>query len=280
MLTIGSLFAGIGGLELGLERALGAEVVWQVEREPFCLRVLEKHWPNAMRFDDVETAENLPYVDVICGGFPCQDISAAGKGAGLDGARSGLWREFRRIVEEVRPFAVVVENVPALRTRGLARVVADLDALGYVGEWGVVSAASVGAPHLRRRLFIIAVLADADVQHEHLPSAQRARVSEPARTRRRRVASDADSSGRKKHHPSAVTDESGLTSWRASSLVPWCGWLPASAVRRVGDGIPAGMDRPRRRRPANDKHRLKALGNAVVPQVAEVVGARLLSLLD
>ena len=193
-MKVGSLFSGIGGLELGIERALDAKTVWQIEADSFCRRVLARHWPDAQRYDDVRTAFDLPFVDVICGGFPCQDISAAGKGAGLDGARSGLWREFRRIVEEVRPFAVVVENVPTLRTRGLSRVVGDLDALGYVGEWGVVSAASVGAPHLRRRLFIIAVLAYADVQHEHIPPTQWARVSEPARTRRRRDAADADRS--------------------------------------------------------------------------------------
>lgn len=158
--TIGSLFSGIGGLELGLERATGARTIWQVEADPFCLRVLKRHWPHATRYDDVCTASALPFVDVMCGGFPCQDISVAGRGAGIDGTRSGLWREFARLVGEVRPRVVVVENVAALASRGLARVLRDLAALGYVGSWEVVSAASVGAPHLRRRLFVVA--ADSD----------------------------------------------------------------------------------------------------------------------
>lgn len=149
MTTIGSLFAGIGGLELGLERATGARTVWQVEADPWCRAVLAHHWPDAVRFDDVRTASALPAVDIMCGGFPCQDISAAGKGAGLDGARSGLWREFARLVGEGRPKVVVVENVAALATRGLSRVLSDLADLGYVGSWNVVTAASVGAPHLR-----------------------------------------------------------------------------------------------------------------------------------
>jgi len=155
-LTIGSLFSGIGGLELGLERATGARTIWQVERDPFCQRVLAKHWPDATRYDDVCTASALPFVDVMCGGFPCQDISVAGKGAGIDGERSGLWREYARIIDETKPRTVVVENVAVIASRGLARVLHDLAGLGYMGTWGVVAAASVGAPHLRRRLFVVA----------------------------------------------------------------------------------------------------------------------------
>lgn len=155
-LTIGSLFSGVGGLELGLERATGARTSWQIEREPFALRVLAKHWPAATRHTDVCTARFLPTVDIMCGGFPCQDISTAGKGAGIDGERSGLWREYARIIGESKPRTVVIENVAVLASRGLNRVLGDLAQLGFVGTWGVVSAASVGAPHLRRRLFIIA----------------------------------------------------------------------------------------------------------------------------
>ena len=106
MIRIGSLFAGIGGFELGLERAIsGSETIWQVEREPFCQKVLKKHWPNATIYDDVRTvgSHNLESVDILCGGFPCQDISTAGKGKGLEGEKSGLWFEMLRIISELRP---------------------------------------------------------------------------------------------------------------------------------------------------------------------------------
>jgi len=111
-----SLFAGIGGLELGLERAGLGTTRWQVELEPFNRKVLAAHWPDAERFADVRdvSAEDFPGCDVICGGFPCQDISSAGKGEGIDGQRSGLWREFARLIGEIRPRIVVVENVPDL----------------------------------------------------------------------------------------------------------------------------------------------------------------------
>lgn len=162
---IGSLFSGIGGLELGLERAGLGTVAWQVEIEPYPRAVLEKHWPDAVRHTDVREvgAHNLSPVDVICGGFPCQDISNAGKRAGLDGARSGLWFEYLRIVRELRPLVVVAENVAALRTRGLPVVVAGLEDAGYRVVVHQVSAADVGAPHLRKRLFICAFRADAAV---------------------------------------------------------------------------------------------------------------------
>ena len=116
-MNVGSLFAGIGGFDLGFERA-GMRVAWQVELDPYCRAVLARHFPDAARFEDVceVGARNLAPVDLICGGFPCQDLSPAGRGAGIDGARSGLWAEFARIVRELRPRYVVVENVPALLT--------------------------------------------------------------------------------------------------------------------------------------------------------------------
>lgn len=163
-ITIGSLFSGIGGLELGLEWAGLGPVLWQVEMEEFCIAVLEKHWPDAARFRDVRAvgAADLAPVDLICGGFPCQDLSYAGKGAGLDGERSGLWREFARILGELRPRYVVVENVAALASRGLGTVLGDLAALGFDALWLDLRASDVGAPHRRERLFIVGWMADAD----------------------------------------------------------------------------------------------------------------------
>ena len=155
---IGSLFSGIGGLELGLERAGLGPVAWQVELSDYCRSILARHWPDAERFADVRTvgADQLRLVDVVCGGFPCQDISSAGRRAGIDGEKSGLWSEYARIVETLRPPLVVIENVAALRSRGLGRVLRDLAARGYDAEWDCVPAAAVGAPHLRDRLFVVA----------------------------------------------------------------------------------------------------------------------------
>ena len=157
-LRIGSLFSGIGGLELGLERAGFGPVAWQVEIDPFPRAVLEKHWPNAVRHEDVKAvgAHNLSPVDVICGGFPCQDISLAGRGAGLSGERSGLWFEYLRIVRELQPALVIIENVAALRKRGLPTVLAGLEDAGYRSTVLDIAASDVGAPHRRKRIFIVA----------------------------------------------------------------------------------------------------------------------------
>jgi DNA (cytosine-5)-methyltransferase 1 len=172
-LTVGSLFAGIGGFDLGFERA-GFKVKWQVEIDPFCRAELVRRWPDVKRYEDVQEvhgegqgywyvcgesghcADCLERVDVIVGGFPCQDISHAGAGAGLAGARSGLWREFARIISALRPRYVVVENVAALLERGMGTVLGDLADLGYDAVWDCVRASDFGADHERNRLFIVA----------------------------------------------------------------------------------------------------------------------------
>jgi DNA (cytosine-5)-methyltransferase 1 len=155
-LTFGSLFAGIGGFDLGFERA-GMACKWQVEINDYATKVLEKHWPNVHRERDIQECgrHNLQQVDVICGGFPCQDISYAGLGAGLDGERSGLFFEALRVVRELRPRAVVLENVAALLTRGLDRVLGSLASIGFDAEWHCIPAAAVGALHIRDRVFIL-----------------------------------------------------------------------------------------------------------------------------
>jgi DNA (cytosine-5)-methyltransferase 1 len=156
-LTFGSLFAGIGGLDLGLERA-GMQCAWQVEIDDYATRVLSKHWPNVPRFRDVRSVgvHNLPAVDLLCGGFPCQDIADPGKRVGITGERSGLWIEFNRIICELRPRFVIVENVSALLDRGIDTVLGDLAAGGYDAEWSVLSSCAMGAPHTRERVFIVA----------------------------------------------------------------------------------------------------------------------------
>lgn len=157
-MKIGSLFSGIGGLELGLEWAGLGGVVWQVESDEWCRRVLERHWPDAVRFNDVRTADVFT-VDVMCGGFPCQDVSGArtrGPRPGLDGERSGLWRSYAGIVERLRPRGVIVENVASGKERWLCRVRADLRDLGYQTEALGIDASDVGAPHGRARIFVVA----------------------------------------------------------------------------------------------------------------------------
>jgi site-specific DNA-cytosine methylase len=163
-LSIGSLFAGIGGLELGLEQAGVGHTVWQVEKDPKCRAVLAKHWPNAERYDDVCTVGRgtLRPVDLICGGFPCQDISSAGKRAGLSGARSGLWFEYRRVVDELRPSWVVVENVASGASKWVDVVRESLEQFGYATLPVPLSASDCGAPHRRARIFIVG-----HAQHAH-----------------------------------------------------------------------------------------------------------------
>ncbi len=155
------LFSGIGGFSLGLERA-GMTTVAFCEIEPYCRAVLAKHWPGVRIYEDIRTltADILERdgiaVDVICGGFPCQDISVAGRGAGLAGERSGLWREYFRLVGELRPRVVIVENVAALLGRGIGDVLGDLASIGYDAEWCCVPAWAVGMPHNRNRVWIVA----------------------------------------------------------------------------------------------------------------------------
>ena len=162
-MRIGSLFSGIGGLEKGLEDAGLGHTVWQVEQDAYCRAVLAKHWPDAERFDDVRTvgASVLAAVDLICGGFPCQDVSSVGKRAGIAGARSGLWFEYLRIVTELRPHWVVVENVASGARAWVDVVVEGLGQLGYACLPVPLAAANVGAPHERARVFVVAANADA-----------------------------------------------------------------------------------------------------------------------
>ena len=173
-LKVLDLFSGIGGFSLGLERA-GFRTVAFCEVDPWCRQLLAKHWPKVPIHDDVRTLDaatlrrmGIKRIDAICGGFPCQDISTAGKGAGLDGERSGLWREYARLIGELRPSYAIVENVGALRGRGLARVLGDFAALGYDAEWHAIPAAAVGAPHLRDRVWIVGTLADSNGQRLRL----------------------------------------------------------------------------------------------------------------
>lgn len=156
------LFSGIGGFSLGLERTGGFETVAFCEIEEYPRRVLEKHWPKVPCYDDIRklSADRLRtdgiFPNVIAGGFPCQDISLAGKGAGISGEQSGLWKEFLRLIGEIRPEFLIVENVSALLRRGLSDVLGGLSKVGYDAEWDCLPASFVGAPHNRDRIWIVA----------------------------------------------------------------------------------------------------------------------------
>jgi DNA (cytosine-5)-methyltransferase 1 len=160
-MTHGSLFSGIGGIDLGFEMA-GIKTSWTCEIDDWCNEILEKRFPDATKYKDIKDIgkHNLQPVDIISGGFPCQDISQAGKGQGLKGARSILWFEMWRIISELQPRWVLIENVPALTYRGGTRVLHDLAEIGYDAEWQIISARDVGARHLRKRIWIIAYLSN------------------------------------------------------------------------------------------------------------------------
>ena len=234
-MTVGSLFAGIGGMDRGLERA-GMQVVWQVEIDPYCRKVLAKHWPDVERFSDVREcgAHNLERVDLICGGFPCQPVSVAGKRQGRDDER-WLWPEFHRLICELRPRWVLAENVPGLLSidagRLFGEILRDLAASGYDAEWDCIPAAAVGAPHRRDRVFVVADTEQPRLEkwtcfgenaREELKAAQRANCTDGGQ------------------------------------------WATEPDVGRVADRVAGRVDR------------LRGLGNAVVPQVAEWLGRRIM----
>lgn len=154
-MTHGSLFSGIGGFEIGAQRA-GIKTIWNCEFEKYQRNILNKTDKDAEQFKDIRTAEIKRYVDIISGGFPCQDISVAGKMEGIKGSRSGLWSEMWRIIRSIRPKYVIIENSPALLIRGFEQVLCDLSKIGYDVEWQCISNIAFGYPHKRERLYAIA----------------------------------------------------------------------------------------------------------------------------
>ncbi len=252
MLRLLDLFSGIGGFSLGLERSGAFKTVAFCEIEPFCRKVLKKHWPDVPIYEDIRTltAERLRAdgiaVDAICGGFPCTDISLAGKGAGIEGPQSGLWSEYARIIGYVRPRYVIIENVSALIGRGLLRVLGDLTALRYDTEWSCICASDVGAPHKRDRIWIVAY---PNGEGEYLESVhdKMAGLSALRHT---------NGSGL------AVTqtyyDRPPILSPTAIKRADW--WTTESDVVRMVHGVSNRVDR------------IRALGNAVVPQIPEIIG--------
>jgi len=305
------LFSGIGGFALAARR-VGWETIGFVENDPWCQRVLAKNFDGVPIHDDIKTYTGTAgSADIITGGFPCQDISLAGEGAGLDGERSGLFFELARIIGEVRPRYAVLENVSALLVRGFDRVLGELVTLGYDCEWHCIPAAACGAPHLRDRIWIIAYPFGSELRNEsgRLDGPNGKGQAEPADDGENRTLADTDSRrleverqqehGELKSKPRYFAngcsegrsghgqDVADTSSSRRSSGLPGShfreegesiitqhlrdgirrqgatagmGWWTAEPdVGRVADGIPQRVDR------------LRGLGNAVVPQVAESI---------
>ena len=277
MLTVGELFAGIGGIGLGLENTGGFQVKWQVERDEYASKVLEKHWPEVQRFNDVREFppgdKNNYYVDLIAGGFPCQDISVAGKGEGLKGERSGLFYEIVRIAERLRPKYLLLENVAALLIRGMGDVLRELAAVGYDAEWHCIPAAAVGAPHRRDRVLIIAHSqhygSHRNGANEHKRKCKKMGRGEfSGRDGRYRNVADTSSIGLQGSRKPEFTKRS--TPFTEGETVESINgrfrqiWATEPDLGRVANGVPRRVDR------------LRCLGNAVVPQVAQFIGEMIL----
>ena len=286
------LFAGAGGGILG-DILLGHNPIGACEIEPYPRDVLlarqaDGHLPNFPIWDDVATLDGNPWrgsVDVLCGGFPCQDISAAGKGAGITGERSGLWKEYARLIGEMRPRFVFAENSPLLRTRGLGVVLEDLAAMGYNARWGVIGAGAIGAPHKRDRMWVLAHTRSTGTRHtdrktgdkngrtsgEHVQALRQAHGEngadrvEPTSKSESNLAYTVHQGLQGDQFPRGADaqgwQESDGSATECSSL--WWHTDPAERtpeplVGRVAHGV------------ANRVDRLKAIGNGQVPQCAAV----------
>ena len=263
-------FSGIGGFSYAAEHIVGGfETVAFVEREPYCQQILNKHWPSVPIYDDITTFNPKPYsADVICGGFPCQDISTAGKQAGIkEGTRSGLFYELMRVVRLVRPRFVILENVAAILTNGLDTVLGELASAGFDAEWACIPASAVGACHQRDRWWLVAyptdVLSDGGATEYAGQSVGRSQLKL------------GNSYGANAAHPNhqrqqeqltpAIADQQGRPRWHDAPrrLNPdWRGYVSEPVLCRGDDGLSGRVDR------------IKALGNAVVPQVAAIPLAR------
>lgn len=238
-----SLFAGIGGLELGLERSGGFVTAAQCEIDPYARRVLAAHWPDALRFDDVTTlrGRDAGRIDVICGGFPCQDASIANIGGlGTSGARTGLFAEIIRLARELGPQFILMENVANLLNRGFGDVLGALAEIGFDAEWECFQAREFGFDHERDRLFVLAY---------------------PERARRKRPQPYRGALGRAKATFAKSCDEAA----RARRAL-----VEREQFLRTGDGLSIGMER----------RRLHGLGNAVVPQIPELIGRAILQSME
>jgi DNA (cytosine-5)-methyltransferase 1 len=233
------LFSGIGGFSLGLERSGGFKTVAFCEIDATCRRILRQHWPEVKQYDDVRniTRQSLRMdglsVSCISAGFPCQDASVANIGGkGTDGERTGLFSEVTRIAGDILPDLIILENVPNLLNRGFGDVLGALAKIGYDAEWECISAREMGFNHERDRIFIVAY-----------PSGEGWKRPQP-------------------HYGVLSRAKAALSQYRDPSLGEWVGLVPSRAGCGDGDGLSIAMER----------RRLHAIGNAVVPQIPELIG--------
>ena len=262
-MKVGSLFSGIGGLDLGLERA-GMDVIWQSEIDPYACKVLDKHWPTVPNLGNIKEIDwsQVERPDVICGGYPCQPFSTAGKRQGEGDARH-LWPWVRECIAELRPRYAVLENVRGHLSLGFGTVLGDLASIGYDTEWQVIPAAAVGAPHRRDRVFIVAYAAEQGLQRPIGRFNNETRIIS-GRSKEKELVADNEFIGDGQHRITTdVAGEGGQ--WDdygrgETDDVSRQWWAIEPDVGRVAHGIPNRVDR------------LRCLGNAVVPQVAEYVG--------
>lgn len=258
MLTVGSLFSGIGGFDLGLERA-GMKVIWQSEIDPFATKVLKKHWPKVPNYGDIKRINwgDIVSPDVICGGYPCQPFSTAGKRRGEEDPRH-LWPWVLESISRLRPKYAILENVRGHLSMGGVSVIGELANIGYRSEWRVISAASVGANHRRDRVLIVAYPdsspGELSLEQQIQESDSYGHGSDLANAYSKRLVEVSSEVFSAERRESAL---GGLT------LGGW--WQSEPNVGRMADGVPGRVDR------------LRTLGNAVVPQVAEVVGRLVMS---
>jgi DNA (cytosine-5)-methyltransferase 1 len=255
------LFAGVGGFSVGLERTGGFKTVGFVEIDPFAQKVLRKNWPEVPIHDDVATFEPVGPVDMVTAGFPCQDISFAGKGAGLAGARSGLFWHVLRTAGMVGRPKLLLENVAALLDRGLGAVLGAMAEVGYDAEWHCIPASAVGAPHVRDRVWIYGYAND-----EGQPDGP-VYDETPKLSALGGAGSNANRDSAERQQPRSVDPKERarpLSGSLRSLLDGDRGWEAEPAIHRVANGLP------------NQSHRIAALGNAVVPRIPEMIGHAIL----
>ena len=284
MITIGSLFSGIGCFELGLSRGIpNSKVIWQCEKDVFCQSILKKHWPNTKIYTDITKMDTKEVIrpDIMCAGFPCQDLSISGLQRGIyEGKKSSLYWYAYSLFSRLRPDIIVLENVSNLLRLGGREVLGSLAEIGYDAEWTTLSAKQFGAPHRRDRVFIVAYsrslrrmehkrLKEA-IQQQELQGIQRKEIqesdmSEPTHRSSPHV-THSDSEHRKEQFfskPIEKTRQFTQSDIQNPQKTYWQRVPNPPAICRVDDGI------------RNRLHRIKALGNAIVPQCSEYIGQRI-----
>jgi DNA (cytosine-5)-methyltransferase 1 len=286
-LSVFDIFSGIGGFSIGLEKA-GMQTVAFCEKDSFCQKILKTHWPDVPVFSDIskvckDDLKTLGPIDIIAGGFPCQDISCAGKQVGINGSRSGLWKEFKRLINELKPRYAIIENVANLRSKGLVTVLQDLWEIGYNAEWHCIPASAFGAPHRRDRIWIMAYASC--ISADRLPIGKKKGFSLTRDSCKNATDTDCQRLQRywgyeeisaicKQEQISLYYRTRGIEQWgvepesigrlKEGRLNPdWVEWLM---------GFPSSWTESGSRR-----QRLMALGNAVVPLIPEFLGEAIIN---